>query len=176
MGGSGDYPAGMNDHPDPRRVAQHTHINQRIPVDHEQIRHRPGGHRTHVGQAQRPGRTARRGCDPLQRAEAAGNQSHQLDRVVAGRSAGVAHGQGDAGRQDDVLNTIRTGDPPGEVWQRMPAYRWWIYVALRQISSVYYAHPYAWDEIGFGGPAYPRGYFALNYGDPEPWEAREVTQ
>jgi hypothetical protein len=44
---------------------------------------------------------------------------------------------------------------------------------LRQITGVYYAHPYAWDEIGFGGPAYPRGYFALNNGAPEPWEAKE---
>ena len=46
------------------------------------------------------------------------------------------------------------------------------YVALRQICGTYYAHPYAWDEIGFGGPAYPRGYFALNNGAPEPWETR----
>ena len=46
-----------------------------------------------------------------------------------------------------------------------------MYIALRQITGVYYAHPYAWDEIGFGGPAYPRGYFALNHGAPEPWEA-----
>lgn len=75
--------------------------------------------------------------------------------------------------QDQVLGAIRAGNPPGEVWQRMPAGRWWIYVAVRQISGVYYAHPYAWDEIGFGGPAYPRGYFALNFGAPEPWEARE---
>jgi hypothetical protein len=55
----------------------------------------------------------------------------------------------------------------------MPARRWWVFVALRQITAVYYAHPYAWDEIGFGGPAYPRGYFALNDGRPEPWEPRE---
>ena len=40
-------------------------------------------------------------------------------------------------------------------------------------DGAYYAHPYAWDEIGFGGPAYPRGYFALNNGAPEPWEPRE---
>lgn len=79
----------------------------------------------------------------------------------------------DAARQDLVLETIRGGDPPGEVWQRMPARRWWIVVALRQITGVYYAHPYAWDEIGFGGPAYPRGYFALNFGAPEPWEPDE---
>jgi hypothetical protein len=82
----------------------------------------------------------------------------------------------DAARQDQVLETIRRGDPPGEVWQKMPARRWWIYVALRQITGVYYAHPYAWDEIGFGGPAYPRGYLALNHGAPEPWEPREVGE
>jgi hypothetical protein len=75
--------------------------------------------------------------------------------------------------QDHVLEAIRRGDAPGEVWQRLPARRWWVFVALRQITAVYYAHPYAWDEIGFGGPAYPRGYFALNFGAPEPWEARE---
>jgi hypothetical protein len=62
------------------------------------------------------------------------------------------------------------------VWQRMPAKRWWIFVASRQITAVYYAHPYAWDEIGFGGPAYPRGYFALNFGYPEPWEPREIGE
>jgi len=78
-------------------------------------------------------------------------------------------------RQHQVLERIRAGDPPGEVWKSMPARRWWVFVALRQITAIYYAHPYAWDEIGFGGPAYPRGYFALNFGNPEPWEARESS-
>lgn len=77
-------------------------------------------------------------------------------------------------RQDAVLELVRAGDPPGEAWQRLPARRWWVYVALRQITGVYYAHPSAWDEIGFGGPAYPRGYTALNHGAPEPWEAPEA--
>jgi hypothetical protein len=75
--------------------------------------------------------------------------------------------------QDRVLETIRAGNPPGEAWKKIPPRRWWIYTALRQITGVYYAHPYAWDEIGFGGPAYPRGYFALNFGAREPWEAPE---
>jgi hypothetical protein len=79
----------------------------------------------------------------------------------------------DGSRQDDVLRAVREGNPPGEVWQFMPAGRWWVYVALREIVGTYYSHPYAWDEIGFGGPAYPRGYFALNHGAPEPWEPRE---
>jgi len=76
-------------------------------------------------------------------------------------------------RQRRVLESVRQGNPYGSAWQEMPAKRWWIFVALRQITAVYYAHPFAWDEIGFGGPAYPRGYFALNHGYPEPWEARE---
>jgi hypothetical protein len=75
---------------------------------------------------------------------------------------------------DRVLAAVRAGDPPGELWTRIPARRWWVFVAMRQITGVYYAHPFAWDEIGFGGPAYPRGYLALNFGRPEPWEAREV--
>ena len=81
----------------------------------------------------------------------------------------------DASAQAQVLEAVRRGSPPGEVWQQMPPRRWWVFVALRQITGVYYAHPWAWDEIGFGGPAYPRGYFALNHGAPEPWEAREVS-
>lgn len=79
-------------------------------------------------------------------------------------------------RQVDVLERIRAGDPPGDAWLTLPARRWWVFVALRQITAIYYAHPYAWDEIGFGGPAYPRGYFALNFGYPETWEAREVGE
>ncbi|MDQ2679511.1 MAG: gluconate 2-dehydrogenase subunit 3 family protein, partial [Candidatus Eremiobacteraeota bacterium] len=39
--------------------------------------------------------------------------------------------------------------------------------------DAYYAHPWAWDEIGFGGPAYPRAYMRLEHGEPEPWEVRE---
>ncbi len=80
----------------------------------------------------------------------------------------------DAAHQDQALESIRAGDPPGDVWQKLPARRWWIYVALRQITGVYYSHPFAWDEIGFGGPAYPRGYAALSDGHAEPWEAREL--
>ncbi len=77
-------------------------------------------------------------------------------------------------KQDEVLRAIAQGEPPGETWRKMPAHRWWVFIAVRQISGIYFAHPYAWDEIGFGGPAYPRGYASLNFGAPEPWEAREA--
>jgi hypothetical protein len=80
----------------------------------------------------------------------------------------------DAGRQVNILEEVRAGRAPGEVWQHLPAQRWWEFTAVRQIAGVYYSHPYAWDEIGFGGPAYPRGYLSLNHGDREPWETDEV--
>jgi hypothetical protein len=81
-----------------------------------------------------------------------------------------------AERQDEVLRSVASGAPPGVMWQDLPAKRFWIYIAVRQIAGAYYAHPWAWDEIGFGGPAYPRGYASLNNGAPEPWEAREVPE
>jgi hypothetical protein len=46
-------------------------------------------------------------------------------------------------------------------------------LALGDAVSAYYAHPWAWDEIGFGGPAYPRGYMRLEKGMREPWEVDE---
>lgn len=81
----------------------------------------------------------------------------------------------DAAGQDSVLRAVRGGQPPGEAWRELPAARWWIHIALQAITGIYYSHPTAWDEIGFGGPAYPRGYTALNFGAPEPWEAEEVS-
>ena len=39
-------------------------------------------------------------------------------------------------------------------------HRFWL-LLVHDVCAVYYAHPWAWDEIGFGGPAYPRGYMRL---------------
>ena len=59
-----------------------------------------------------------------------------------------------------------------EIWQRMPMHRYWGLV-VQDCVEMYYAHPWAWDEIGFGGPAYPRAYMRLERGEPEPWEVEE---
>lgn len=77
-------------------------------------------------------------------------------------------------QQDEVLRTIRDGQPPAasEVWQRLSVHHFWA-MLVQDAVSVYYAHPYAWDEIGFGGPAYPRGYMRQEHGAPEPWEVKE---
>lgn len=76
--------------------------------------------------------------------------------------------------QDQVLQTIHDGNPPaaGDIWQKMSVTRFWM-LLMQDAVDAYYAHPYAWDEVGFGGPAYPRGYMRLENGKPEPWEVEE---
>jgi hypothetical protein len=73
-----------------------------------------------------------------------------------------------------ILQSIHNGKPAGghAVWKRLQVHRFWL-LLLHDICQVYYAHPWAWDEIGYGGPAYPRGYMRLENGEPEPWEVRE---
>lgn len=77
-------------------------------------------------------------------------------------------------RQDEVLLRLHDGRPPAgeEIWRQMPVDRYWL-LLVHDVIGAYYAHPYAWDEIGFGGPAYPRGYMRLERGEPEPWEVAE---
>lgn len=76
--------------------------------------------------------------------------------------------------QDRVLKTLHDDAPPAgsDIWQRVPARRFWMLIVQDAIEA-YYSHPWAWDEIGFGGPAYPRGYMRLEGGKPEPWEKQE---
>jgi Gluconate 2-dehydrogenase subunit 3 len=77
--------------------------------------------------------------------------------------------------QDGLLKSIHDAKPlPGaeEIWQRLPVHHYWALV-VGDCAEMYYAHPWAWDEIGFGGPAYPRAYFRLERGEPEPWEVKE---
>lgn len=77
--------------------------------------------------------------------------------------------------QDAVLKTLHDDDPPAgqDIWHELNVERFWL-MLVGSVVSVYYAHPFAWDEIGYGGPAYPRGYFRLLGGQPEPWEVAEV--
>ena len=47
----------------------------------------------------------------------------------------------------------------------------------RYACAEFYAHPWAWNEIGFGGPAYPRGYKVRGqagaHGGRERWEVAD---
>ena len=77
--------------------------------------------------------------------------------------------------QDEILKSIHDGKKLAaqNIWNRLPIHRVWE-LLVQDCISAYYAHPWAWDEIGFGGPAYPRAYTRLEGGMPEPWEVDEV--
>lgn len=43
---------------------------------------------------------------------------------------------------------------------------------MEETMAAYYSHPQVWSEIGYAGPAYPRGYVRTEWGLTDPWEAR----
>lgn len=75
--------------------------------------------------------------------------------------------------QDGVLRSVQRGEVAGAAWARLPPRRFFSEVLLKAVAAVYYAHPAAWSEIGFGGPASPRGYVRLGFDQRDPWEAEK---
>jgi hypothetical protein len=76
--------------------------------------------------------------------------------------------------QEAILQSLHDAKPQAaqQLWQQMNIKRFWA-MLVSDCCTVYYAHPYAWDEVGFGGPAYPRSYMRLEGGEAEPWEVDE---
>jgi hypothetical protein len=77
----------------------------------------------------------------------------------------------DAAEQDDVLSAVQSGQAEGEVWQQLKSDAAFEKV-IQELVSVYYAHPSAWSEIGWPGPASKRGYMRTGYGQIDPWQPR----
>ncbi|MGE0260911.1 MAG: gluconate 2-dehydrogenase subunit 3 family protein [Alphaproteobacteria bacterium] len=75
--------------------------------------------------------------------------------------------------KDALLRAVQHGDTLSDAWQGMPPKRFFTSALLHEVVSVYYAHPAAWSEIGFGGPASPRGYVRMQANRRDPWEAIE---
>ena len=75
--------------------------------------------------------------------------------------------------QEGVVGRFARGELHGGEWESMPLKRAWS-VTTAGILTAFYAHPWAWNEIGFGGPAYPRGYMRLGIDQSESWEGREA--
>jgi hypothetical protein len=96
-------------------------------------------------------------------------------RVAPGLDAAARqHGAVDFVSADEavrerVIEAFAKAELHGEVWDELPPSRAWK-VVTRAMLSAFYSHPWAWNEIGFGGPAYPRGYARLGAGQRESWE------
>jgi Gluconate 2-dehydrogenase subunit 3 len=82
--------------------------------------------------------------------------------------------------QNELCHRFAKGELYGGEWAKLNVSRAFSLV-MRQACAQFYAHPWAWNEIGFGGPAYPRGYSRfgsphLRNGDDEAWEAQEAYE
>ncbi len=78
--------------------------------------------------------------------------------------------------QEQIVAEFADGTLTGGPWDQVNVARAWS-VCMRAILSGFYSHPWAWNEIGFGGPAYPRGYMRTGADNPiEPFESRGATR
>jgi hypothetical protein len=73
----------------------------------------------------------------------------------------------------DQEATVRAVQHTTGSWHGLPAAAVWS-LWTRYADTAFYSHPWAWDEIGFGGPAYPRGYKHLGVDAREPWEVADA--
>ena len=73
---------------------------------------------------------------------------------------GVASPDCAAEDQEAIVKAFAAGRLAGGAWEQLNVSRAWS-VCMRMALEAFYSHPWAWNEIGFGGPAYPQGYMRL---------------
>ena len=93
-----------------------------------------------------------------------------LDETARARGA-TSYAAAGEDLQHDIVGELAGGKLSGGAWDELNVSRAWS-VVTRGALSEFYSHPWAWNEIGFGGPAYPRGYMRRQVGPRgrEPYE------
>lgn len=76
--------------------------------------------------------------------------------------------------QDELLTDVQLNRVESRYWRELPPGGFFLHHLLKQTVGIYYSHPAAWSEIGYGGPASPRGYARLGLDERDPWEAEEL--
>ena len=73
--------------------------------------------------------------------------------------------------QDALIQAVQ--DAGDDKWHGFPAARVWS-LWIRYACTAFYAHPDTWSEMGFPGPAYPRGYKNTGVDRREPFEIADT--
>jgi hypothetical protein len=94
-----------------------------------------------------------------------------LDQAARERGA-PSYGEAGDGPQLAICEAFAETRLSGGVWEELSVAHAWA-VVMRFVLSAFYSHPWAWNEIGFGGPSYPRGYMRLGIGQKEAWESED---
>ncbi|HEY2795793.1 MAG TPA: gluconate 2-dehydrogenase subunit 3 family protein [Micromonosporaceae bacterium] len=77
----------------------------------------------------------------------------------------------DGDQQDRLIQVVQ--DSAGGTWHELDATHVWS-LWTRYACTAFYAHPTAWNEIGFSGPAYPRGYKNIGVDRLESYEVADA--
>ncbi|HEY2436313.1 MAG TPA: gluconate 2-dehydrogenase subunit 3 family protein [Solirubrobacteraceae bacterium] len=101
-----------------------------------------------------------------------------LDEQAARIADVASFAAADADTRHTIVEDFAEGRLEDGSWSELNVKRAFS-VVMRGVLDGFYAHPWAWNEIGFGGPAYPRGY--SRFGSPhlqaaerESWEGQEA--
>lgn len=79
-----------------------------------------------------------------------------------------------AEQRDALIARMQEGTLRSPEWGDVSCKTYFTHRMARDLVFAYYAHPSAWSEIGWGGPASPRGYVRMGFNDRDPWEAAEA--
>jgi hypothetical protein len=74
-------------------------------------------------------------------------------------------------QQHEVLERLHASEEKS--WHGLPRSAVWG-LWTRYAATAFYSHPALWNEIGFSGPSYPRGYKNLGVDKLEPFEVRDA--
>jgi hypothetical protein len=98
-----------------------------------------------------------------------------LDQATRVRYGVSSFALADSKAQEAIVSGLAEGTLSGGVWEEFDVSRAFS-VCMRAILEAFYSHPWAWNEIGYGGPAYPQGYMRLGPTSVlEPHERRGAT-
>jgi hypothetical protein len=75
-------------------------------------------------------------------------------------------------QQAGLIQRVQDLAKASQRWHGLNAGHVWS-LWTRYVCTAFYSHPWAWNEIGFGGPAYPRGYKNRRIDGREPFEVAD---
>jgi len=74
--------------------------------------------------------------------------------------------------QAGLVQAVQDLSSDGKKWHDWSAKHVWS-LWTRYACAAFYSHPWAWNEIGFPGPAYPRGYINKGVEARDKWEPQD---
>ena len=96
-------------------------------------------------------------------------RSRFLDEDARAAHSGRTFAELITDEQAALIQAVQDRVHDNDTWHGWPAEHVWS-LWTRYACTAFYSHPWAWNEIGFPGPAYPRGYVNPGVNSRERWE------